>query len=57
VPFGSGSQWYVEFGAAYMWARMTNHVPAQGDLAPAATVTADTDLTGPNVWLGIGCRF
>ena len=57
VPFSGASQWYVEVGAAYMWARMTNHVPAQGDLAPAPTVTADTDLTGPNVWLGVGCHF
>ncbi len=57
VPFSSQSAWYFEFGVAYVWARMTNHVPAKGDLAPSPTVTADTDLTGPNFWLGIGRAF
>jgi hypothetical protein len=36
---------------------MTNQVPATGDLAPSPRVTADTDLTGPNYWLGIGHSF
>jgi opacity protein-like surface antigen len=57
VPFSATSHWFFEFGGAYVWARMTNHVPARGDLAPAPTVTADTDLTGPNCWLGIGRTF
>lgn len=57
VPFSSTRTWYFEFGVAYVWARMTNHVPATGDLAPSPTVTADTDLTGPNYWLGVGRSF
>ncbi len=57
VPFSEQSPWFFEFGGAYVWARMTNKVPARGDLAPAPTVTADTDLTGPNYWLGIGRTF
>jgi opacity protein-like surface antigen len=54
---GDRRLWYVELGAAYVWARMTNSVPAEGDLAPAPEVTADTDVTGPNYWIGIGRRF
>ena len=57
VPFSGAGNWYVEFGAAYVWARMTHTVPASGALAPAPRVTADTDFTGPNVWLGVGTRF
>ena len=51
------SPWYVEVGAAYVWARMTHTVPASGELAPAPRVTADTDFTGPNLWIGVGKRF
>jgi hypothetical protein len=57
VPFSAASSWFFEFGLAYVWARMTNEVPVSGDLAPSATVTADSDLTGPNYWLGIGRSF
>ncbi len=57
VPLSSTTPWYMEFGAAYVWARMTNTVPASGALAPAPEVTADSDFTGPNVWIGIGKRF
>ena len=57
VPFSSQNRWYMELGAAYVWARMTNTVPATGELAPAPQVTADTDFTGPNIWIGIGTRF
>ena len=28
-----------------------------GGLPAPAQVTADTDSTGPNVWLGVGRRF
>jgi hypothetical protein len=49
--------WYAELGASYAWARLKHSVPATGTLAPAPTVTADTDSTGPCVWLGIGRRF
>jgi opacity protein-like surface antigen len=57
VPLSPRNAWYLEFGAAYVWARMTHTVPAYGELAPAPTVTADSDFTGPNVWIGIGMRF
>jgi hypothetical protein len=57
VPLSSSSAWYFEVGVAYVWARMTNQVPATGSLAPAPEVTADTDLTGPNYWLGVGLKF
>jgi Outer membrane protein beta-barrel domain len=57
VPLSRAGDWYVEFGAAYVWARMTHTVPASGALAPAPRVTADTDFTGPNVWIGLGTRF
>ncbi|HUK13600.1 MAG TPA: outer membrane beta-barrel protein [Thermoanaerobaculaceae bacterium] len=57
IPLGSGDAWYVEVGAAYVWARLKHTVAASGELAPAPTVTADTDSTGPNVWLGVGTRF
>lgn len=49
--------WYAELGVSYAWARLKHTVPASGSLAPAPTVTADTDSTGPNVWLGLGRRF
>jgi hypothetical protein len=57
VPLSSKDKWYLEFGGAYVWARMTNTVPASGSLAPAPEVTADTDFTGPNYWIGIGLKF
>ncbi len=49
--------WYAELGASYAWARLKHTVPASGTLAPSPTVTADTDSTGPCVWIGIGRRF
>lgn len=49
--------WYAELGASYAWARLKHTVPASGTLAPAPTVTADTDSTGPCMWIGIGRRF
>ncbi|MCE1203593.1 MAG: hypothetical protein LWW79_03195 [Holophagaceae bacterium] len=49
--------WYAEAGLSYSWARLRHSVPAAGSLAPSPAVTADTDSTGPNVWLGVGRRF
>lgn len=57
VPFGAEKRWYAELGVGYVWARMTNKVPVEGDLAPSPTVVADTELTGPNWWLGLGRYF
>jgi len=49
--------WYAELGVSYSWARLKHTAPASGSLAPGPTVTADTDSTGANVWLGVGRRF
>lgn len=49
--------WYAEAGLSYSWARLKHTAPASGSLAPSPTVTADTDSTGPNLWLGLGRRF
>ena len=49
--------WYLELGAAYVWARFKNTVPVSGDLLPISTIQVDTDLTGPNYWIGVGTRF
>ncbi|HEY3400792.1 MAG TPA: hypothetical protein VGK03_09195 [Geothrix sp.] len=56
VYFSDKRTWYVEAGVSYSWARLKHDVSASGALVPP-TVTADTDSTGPNVWLGIGRRF
>ncbi len=57
IPLSSNDRWYVELGGAYVWARMTKTQPATGSLAPAPEVTADTDFTGPNYWVGFGVKF
>jgi hypothetical protein len=49
--------WYAELGLSYSWVRAKRDVPATGLLAPGPTVRADTDSTGPNLWLGLGRRF
>ena len=49
--------WYAEAGLSYSWARLRHSVPATGSLATSPSVTADTDSTGPNVWVGLGRRF
>lgn len=49
--------WYVEVGVSYSWARLKHSADAHGSLASSPTVTADTDSTGPNVWVGFGRRF
>jgi hypothetical protein len=57
VYFTEKRTWYAELGVSYSWARLKHITPATGLLAPAPTVTADTDSTGPNIWLGVGRRF
>ena len=54
---GPERRWYLIVGGAYVWGRMENTVPAEGGLAPAPEVVADTDVSGPNYWIGIGRRF
>jgi len=49
--------WYLEVGLSYSWARLKHRVNASGSLASSPTVTADTDSTGPNLWVGYGRRF
>jgi hypothetical protein len=49
--------WYLDVGVAYYWGRLTHMVPAEGSLAPAPEVEADSDTTGPNYWIGFGKRF
>lgn len=49
--------WYAEAGLSYSWARLKHGAPASGLLAPGPSVTADTDSTGLNAWLGVGRRF
>lgn len=56
IPFGA-SPWGLELGVAYYWGRLEHRVPAEGALAPAPEVLADTDSTGPNVWAGVTRRF
>jgi hypothetical protein len=48
---------FLEAGIAYFWGRLEHQVAASGALAPAPEVTADTDSTGPNYWLGFAWRF
>ena len=57
IPFRRGGDWYGIVGVAYYWGRLDHYVPAEGSLAPAPEVRADTDSTGPNYWLGVGKRF
>ncbi len=52
-----GNGTYLELGVAYVWARLKHNVKAEGALAPSPEVTADTDTSGPNYWLGVGWRF
>lgn len=56
VYFSDKRSWYAEMGVSYSWARLKHDVSASGSMAPP-TVRADTDSTGPNVWLGLGRRF
>ncbi len=57
IALSRGGDWFVEIGGAYYWGRLDHLVPAQGSLAPAPKVRADTDSTGPNWWIGVARRF
>jgi hypothetical protein len=57
LPLRTPRGWFVELGAAYFWGRLTHHVAAEGSLAPAPEVLADTDSSGPNYWVGVGRGF
>jgi opacity protein-like surface antigen len=57
IPLTARRNVALEVGVAYFWGRLEHKVPANGSLAPAPEVTADTDSTGPNYWLGVSWRF
>ena len=57
VPLTARRNLFLQFGTAYFWGRFQQHVPARGSLAPAPEVLADTDSTGPNVWIGLSWRL
>ena len=57
VPLTARRSSFLEAGVAYFWGRLEHRVPASGSLAPAPEVTADTDSSGPNYWLGFAWRF
>jgi hypothetical protein len=57
LPMSINGSTYLELGGAYYWGRLDHMVTAEGPLAPAPEVRADNDTTGPNYWLGFGCRF
>ena len=49
--------WYLQAGAAYAWGSLETSAPVEGELAPGATATIETNVRGPRVWLGVGSRF
>jgi hypothetical protein len=53
----SSRVWFIEAEAGYSWCRLKHQAQAAGLEAPAPRVTADSDSTGPNVLLGVGCHF
>jgi len=57
VFLGARRLWFVETQLGYTWARLKRNAPASGLIVSGATVTDDTDDTGPNVMLGLGRRF
>ncbi len=57
IPLTASHRVGLEVGIAYFWGRLEHQVAARGSLAPAPRVTADTDSTGPNYWLGLAWRF
>lgn len=56
IPLSSRRNVYLQLGTAYFWGRLEEQVAASGSLAPAPEVTADTDSTGPNYWVGLSWR-
>ncbi len=57
VALSKSHPYFLEMGVAYFWGRLVHQATATGSLAPAPEVTADTDSTGPNYWLGFAWRF
>lgn len=57
IPLTSSRRTYLQVGTAYFWGRLEERAAASGSLAPAPEVTADTDSTGPNYWIGLSWRL
>ncbi len=57
IPLSRSRTTFLQLGAAYFWGRLEEEVAARGSLAPAPAVTADTDSTGPNYWIGLSWRL
>jgi len=57
IPLTRSRTTFLQVGTAYFWGRLEEEAAAQGSLAPAPQVTADTDSTGPNYWIGLSWRL
>lgn len=57
IPLSKRRTPLLQLGVAYFWGRLEEQVAASGSLAPAPEVTADTDSSGPNYWIGISWRL
>jgi hypothetical protein len=57
IPLSARRSCFLQLGTAYFWGRLDDKAAAHGSLAPAPEVTADTDSTGPNYWLGLSWRL
>ncbi len=57
IPLSRSRTTFLQLGTAYFWGRLEERAAASGSLAPAPEVTADTDSTGPNYWIGLSWRL
>lgn len=57
IPLTRHRTTFLQLGTAYFWGRLEEQVAAHGSLAPAPEVTADTDSSGPNYWIGLSWRL
>jgi hypothetical protein len=57
VPLTGRRDLFLQVGTAYFWGRSEQTVAARGSLAPSPEVTADTDSSGPNYWIGLSWRL
>lgn len=57
IPLTRRRTTFLQLGTAYFWGRLEEKAAARGTLAPAPEVTADTDSSGPNYWLGLSWRL
>lgn len=57
IPVNRRRTMFLQLGTAYFWGRLKEQAAARGSLAPAPEVTADTDSSGPNYWIGLSWRL